>query len=90
LLCIHPSFVSCPDIFLKEASLPKKIALDKSSSRQQKKSFLHQQLVTIQYELSDLQRDVSDLAVYNPARNGVTSELDNNDQHEVENLIQPI
>jgi len=51
---------------------------------------LHQQLVTIQYELSDLQRDVSDLAAYNPARNGVTSELDNNDQHEVENLIQPI
>jgi len=40
--------------------------------------------------LSDLQKGVSDLAAYNPAKNGVMSKLNDDDQHEAENLIQLI
>jgi len=42
-------------------------------------------LAAIQRKLLALQRGVSDSAAYNPASNGVTSELD--DEHEADNLV---
>jgi len=79
------------DIFLKEASISdvtKKIAsaVDESLSKQQKEFFLRQQLAAIQRELSSLQRGVSNSSSSSPANNGVTSELDDDDQHEVDDL----
>jgi len=42
-------------------------------------------LAAIQRKLLALQRGVSDSTAYNPASNGVTSELD--DEHEADNLV---
>ena len=79
------------DIFLKEASISevsKKIAsaVDESLSKQQKEFFLRQQLAAIQRELSALQRGVSNSVTSSSANNGATSELDDDDQHEVDDL----
>ena len=79
------------DIFLKEASISevsKKIAsaVDESLSKQQKEFFLRQQLAAIQRELSALQRGVSNSTTSGSTNNGATSELDDDDQHEVDDL----
>jgi len=42
-------------------------------------------LAAIQRKLLALQRGVSDSTAYDPASNGVTSELD--DEHEADNLV---
>jgi len=93
----HPALLDAParlslaaDIFLKEASISevsKKIpsAVDESLSKQQKE-FLRQQLTAIQRELSAVQRGVSNSTTSSSTNNGATSELDDDDQHEVDDL----
>ena len=68
--------------------MSKKIAsaVDESLSRQQKEFFLRQQLAAIQRELSALQRGVSNSTTSGSTNNGATSELDDDDQHEVDDL----
>lgn len=79
------------DIFLKEASISevsKKIAsaVDESLSKQQKEFFLRQQLAAIQRELSALQRGVSNSSTSTGTSTDSTSELDDDDQHEADDL----
>ena len=68
--------------------MSKKIAsaVDESLSKQQKEFFLRQQLAAIQRELSALQRGVSNSTTSGSTNNGATSELDDDDQHEVDDL----
>jgi len=77
------------DIYFKEASISevsKKIAsaVDKSLSKQQKEFFLRRQLTAIQRKLSAVQRGVSDSTTSIFAKDGATSELDDGDQHKVD------
>ncbi|PFH45178.1 hypothetical protein AMATHDRAFT_71942 [Amanita thiersii Skay4041] len=72
------------EIFFKQASISevtKKIAtaVDESLSKQQKEFFLRQQLAAIQRELNALQRS-------NPSDGGASSELDDDDQHEADDM----
>ncbi|EAU87743.2 ATP-dependent protease La [Coprinopsis cinerea okayama7 len=78
------------NIFLKQASISevsRKIAsaVDESLSKQQKEFFLRQQLAAIQRELQALQRSNSGTNS-NPAEAGSTSELDDDEQHEADDL----
>jgi len=79
------------DILLKEASISEvseKIAsaIDESLFKQSKEFFLHQQLTVIQPKLSVLQRGVSDLTAYNPTNNSAMSEMDDDNQHDADDL----
>ncbi|KAK2465142.1 hypothetical protein APHAL10511_002834 [Amanita phalloides] len=72
------------EIFLKQTSISevtKKIAtaVDESLSKQQKEFFLRQQLAAIQRELSALQRGSS-------GEGGSSSELDDDEQHEADDM----
>jgi len=86
---IDNDYNDAADIFLKEASIfevSKKIpsAVDKSLSKQQKEFFLRQQLTAIQRELLAVQRGVSDSTTSSSANDGPMSELDDDDQHKVD------
>ncbi|EPQ55832.1 ATP-dependent protease La [Gloeophyllum trabeum ATCC 11539] len=75
-------------IFIKQASISevsKKIAsaVDESLSKQQKEFFLRQQLAAIHRELQNLNRSHSPNGEASP---GSSSELDDDEQHEVEDM----
>ena len=84
------------EMFIKQASISevsKKIAtaVDESLSKQQKEFFLRQQLAAIQRELHALQKSNGVMSVNqisgNPSNEaGSLSELDDDEQHEVDDL----
>ena len=79
------------ELFVKQASISevtKKIAqsIDESLSKQQKEFFLRQQLAAIQRELANLNRSNSTSPMANNQDGKQSSELDNDEQAEVEDM----